>query len=380
MDATQPYAERLAAARQRIEDVYHHRHNGVLPFVIGDVNYWLSGETPALIPGDYFTRPGSMLEYQTGKIRRHLARFADDYVPLLFPWHGRACWPPASAQIVFPEKMDPAVRGAVLSRPEDVGKLGEPDPHKDGLMPRVLETIRYFRAHSDLPISFTDPQGPFTTALTLAGPERLFLWLYEYPQAVHELMDRSTEAFIRWIKAQKEEIGDRSGGGCYPHGIVLPERFGGMWLCDDDCGAISAEHYRQFVVPYLSRIFRAFGGGTMHFCGTAEQQLENFLRIEGLVGINNFCMGNFRQIFRMQELYRDRLVLKVCDFTPLKIRPYYTELLAGLKRHGTILGTFIAPEMALNGGKYEAVSRRGEEVAEEAYACFHELGLGCVTK
>ena len=258
MDATQPYAERLAAARQRIEDVYHHRHNGVLPFVIGDVNYWLSGETPALIPGDYFTRPGSMLEYQTGKIRRHLARFADDYVPLLFPWYGTGVLASGfGSQIVFPEKMDPAVRGAVLSRPEDVGKLGEPDPHKDGLMPRVLETIRYFRAHSDLPISFTDPQGPFTTALTLAGPERLFLWLYEYPQAVHELMDRSTEAFIRWIKAQKEEIGDRSGGGCYPHGIVLPERFGGMWLCDDDCGAISAEHYRQFVVPYLSRIFRA---------------------------------------------------------------------------------------------------------------------------
>jgi len=39
-------------------------------------------------------------------------------------------------------------------------------------MPRVLETIRYFRQHSDLPISFTDPQGPFTTALTLADRRR----------------------------------------------------------------------------------------------------------------------------------------------------------------------------------------------------------------
>ena len=122
---------------------------------------------------------------------------------------------------------------------------------------------------------------------------------------------------------------------------MLPEKFGGVWLCDDDCGAISAEHYRQFVVPYM-RGSSAFGGGTMHFCGTAEQQLENFLHIEGLLGINNFCMGNFRQVFRMQELYRDRLVLKVCDFTPLRIRPYYAELLSGLKRNSTILGTFIA--------------------------------------
>ncbi len=122
-------------------------------------------------------------------------------------------------------------------------------------------------------------------------------------------------------------------------------------------------------------MFRAFGGGTLHFCGSAEHQIENFLGIEGLVGVNNFCMGNFRQIFRMQESYRDRLVLKVCDFTPLRIRDYYTELLGGLKRKGTILGTFIAPEMALNQGKYEAVSRRGEDVAEEAYACFRDLGL-----
>ncbi len=376
MDIAQQYAERLASARQRIEDVYHHRDNGILPFLVSDVNYWLSGDTPALIPDDYFTRPDAMLRYQADKIRRHLERFADDYVPVLLPWYGTGVLASAfGCQVAFQEKMDPAVRGAVITRPEEIKKLAEPDPQRDGLMPRVLQTIRHFRAESDLPLSFTDPQGPFTTALTLVGPERLFLWLYEYPRAVHELMDLCTEAFIRWVKVQKAEIGDRSGEGCFPHGIVLPEKFGGVWLCDDDCGAVSAAHYREFVVPYLSRIFRAFGGGTLHFCGSAEQQMENFLHIDGLVGINNFCMGNFRQIVRMQELYQDRLVLMVCDFTPLKIRAYYRELLSGLKRKGTILATFIAPEMALNGGKYEAVSRRGEEVADEAYACFRELGL-----
>ena len=68
----------------------------------------------------------------------------------------------------------------VISGPEEVRQLSLPDPHKAGLMPRVLETIRYFREHSDFPISFTDPQGPFTTALTLTGPATLFVWLYEY--------------------------------------------------------------------------------------------------------------------------------------------------------------------------------------------------------
>ncbi len=376
MDAAQPYARRIADARQRIEDVYCHRDNGVLPFLVVDVNYWLSGETPELIPDDYFTDPDAMLCYQAGKIEKHLERLADDYVPVLLPWYGTGVLASAfGSQVQFQDKMDPAVRGTLISRPEEVRKLGEPNPQRDGLMPRVLAAIRHFREHGDWPISFTDPQGPFTTALTLVGPERLFFWLYEYPRAVHELMDLCTEAFIQWVKVQKREIGDRSGGGCFPHGIVLPEKFGGVWLCDDDCGAVSPEHYREFVVPYNSRVFQAFGGGTLHFCGSAEHQIENFLRIEGLVGINNFCMGNFRQIFRMQEAYRDRLVLKVCDFTPLRIREYYTELLGGLKRKGTILATFVSPEMALNRGKYEAVSRRGDDVAEEAYACFRDLGI-----
>ena len=131
MDATPPYAERLAAARQRIEDVYNHRQNGVLPLVIGDVNYWLSGETPALIPGDYFTRPGSMLEFQTAKIRRHLERFDDDYVPLLFPWYGtgvlasafgaRSCFPqrwtrPSAARSSAVPKTSPSLASRTRAR------------------------------------------------------------------------------------------------------------------------------------------------------------------------------------------------------------------------------------------------------------------------
>ena len=37
---------------------------------------------------------------------------------------------------------------------------------------RYAERVRCFREHSDFPIPFADPQGPFTTALTLAGPAK----------------------------------------------------------------------------------------------------------------------------------------------------------------------------------------------------------------
>ena len=153
---------RFEQARQRIHDAYSHKDNGELPVLVVDVNYWISGESPQLIPDEYFTDPACMLEYQLAKIRRHQLVFRDDYIPMLMPWYGTVVVPSAiGSRVLFQPGMDPAVEGRVLERPEDIRKLRPPDPLKDGLMPRVLDTIRHFRQHSDLPVMFTDAQGPF---------------------------------------------------------------------------------------------------------------------------------------------------------------------------------------------------------------------------
>jgi uroporphyrinogen-III decarboxylase len=350
--------DRIEQARQRIQDAYRHKNTGEMPVLVMDVNYWISGESPQLIPDDYFTDPACMLEFQLAKIECHQARFQDDYIPVLFPWYGTVVVPSAiGSRVLFQSGMDPAVEGRVLERPEDIRKLRPPDPSTDGLMPRVLETIRYFRQHSDLPVMFTDAQGPLNIALTLCGVENFFVWVYEHPALAHELMDFSTDVLINWIRAQKQFAGQPAGSGAFPHSILLPEGFGGVCISDDDCGLMSAPMYREFVVPYNSRVFRAFGGGTLHFCGSAEHQIDNFLATEGLTGINCFCMGDFRQIRRMQQRFENRLALMVCDFTPLHVESYYSELLADIRSTGTILATYPAAELALEAGKYQVVSR-----------------------
>jgi uroporphyrinogen decarboxylase len=359
--------DRIEQARQRINDAYAHKDTGEMPVLVMDVNYWISGESPQLIPDNYFTDPACMLEYQLAKIRRHEAVFQEDYIPMLFPWHGTVVVPSAlGSRVLFQRGMDPAVEGRVLERPEDIRKLRPPNPLTDGLMPRVLETIRYFRQHSDLPVMFTDAQGPLNIALTLSGVENFFVWVYEHPALVHELMDFTTEVLINWIRLQKQYAGQPTSSGAFPHSILLPEGFGGVCISDDDCGLMSPRMYREFVVPYNSRVFRAFGGGTLHFCGSAEHQIENFLATEGLTGINCFCMGDFHQIRRMQERFDNRLALMVCDFTPLHIEPYYAELLADLRTKGTILATYPAAELALEAGKYQIVSREGGRLAQDA--------------
>src|ERR1035437_96360 len=148
--------DRIEQARQRIHDAYSHKDTGEIPVVVMDVNYWVSGESPQLIPDDYFTNPARMLEFQQAKIDRHLASIQDDYIPVLWPWYGTVVVPSAiGSSLLFQTGMDPAVEGPVLERPEDIRKLQPPNPLTDGLMPRVLETIRYFRHNSDLPAMCT---------------------------------------------------------------------------------------------------------------------------------------------------------------------------------------------------------------------------------
>jgi hypothetical protein len=375
MNLTEKYKSRISDSYEKIKGAFEHQDDGVVPLQVSTVNYWVSGEIPELIPDGYFTNHETMMQYQIKKIESHMERFDDDYIPFLFPWYGTGVLASGfGSKVVFEDKLDPAVKGTLIKTPEDISKLSLPDPTKDGLMPKVLETIRYFCGNSDLPVSFTDPQGPLTTALTLVGPTEFFIWLYEYPKQIHALMDICTEAFIQWIKVQKQVIGPERGRCCFPHGIVLPEELGAVWLNDDDCVAISPEHYKEFAVPYNSRIFKEFGGGTLHFCGSAEHQLESFLEIDGLVGLNNFCMGNFKQIYKMQELFANKIALKVCDFTPLNIQKYYTELIENLKKRGTILASFVSPELALNDdGKYESISRNDDAMAKEVYEVFKDL-------
>lgn len=359
--------DRIEQSRQRIQDAYRHKNTGEMPVLVMDVNYWISGEASHLIPDAYFTDPACMLEFQLAKIHRHLTLFQDDYIPVLFPWYGTVVVPSAiGSRVLFQPGMDPAVEGRVLERPEEIRRLRPPNPLTDGLMPRVLETIRYFRQLSDLPVMFTDAQGPLNIALTLCGVENFFVWVYEHPVLAHELMDFATEVLINWIRLQKQYAGQPASSGAFPHAILLPEGFGGVCISDDDCGLMSARMYREFVVPYNSRVFRAFGGGTLHFCGSAEHQIENFLATEGLTGINCFCMGDFRQIRRMQQMFDNRSVLMVCDFTPLHIDSYYRQLFADTRTKGTILATYPAAELALEDGKYQIVSRDRARLAQDA--------------
>lgn len=376
--AAHDLAARNARALERIGAAYRHEPVDAPPVLIGDVNYWITGEDPSLVPDDYFEPGGyaAMQAFQERKIAAHVAAYDDIYVPFLFPWYGTGVVPSAfGCRILFQRGEEPAVEGPVVTDPEEVARLEPPDPERDGLMPRVLACIDHLRAHSDLPVSFTDNQGPLNIALNLVGLERLIYWMVDEPMVVHELMDLCTSVLIDWVALQKRRAGSPSDGGAFPHTIALPQGVGGVWLSDDDSTVLSPDLYREFVVPCNSRVFRAFGGGTLHYCGNAEHQLENYLATDGLVGVNVWCMGEFGQVFRAQEVFGDRVTLMVCDYTPVEIEPYFRDLFAGLRPRGAIVGTYPSATNALRYGaaRVETVRRDVAAVGREAWQTIARL-------
>jgi hypothetical protein len=135
-------------------------------------------------------------------------------------------------------------------------------------------------------------------------------------------------------------------------------RHGGVWFSDENAVLMSPKSYREFVVPYNSRILRAFGGGALHYCGNATHQAENFLKTEGLLAINTYTLYDLKAFKELKSKLEGRIVVLACDFTPLEYENYFAELLADISFRGLIVASAYSPMVCLlKGGKYEAVRR-----------------------
>jgi hypothetical protein len=120
----------------------------------------------------------------------------------------------------------------------------------------------------------------------------MFYWMYDHPEAVHELMQTVTDALIDWVRVQKHTAGQDTCDDAYVLGTKIPSGLGGVWISDDDSTLLGADLYREFVVPYNSQVLQAFGGGAIHYCGCSNQHIDSFLATEGLRAIQNFNLDN----------------------------------------------------------------------------------------
>ena len=359
-DFRRRFDARLAKVAVKTSDAFAFRDVKQPPFVVNSALYWIFGLDPDTLPDDYVTDPAVMTAYQERTYYDQVKEIDDDFVPYLMPWFGTVVTASAlGCQIEFRPKMDPAAnpRYYPVRTVEDVHRLEIPDPEKAGLMPDVLKCLKYMKSNSFLPVGITDFQGPLTTANQLMGYDKLIYLMYDHPKVMHELMDKVTETLITWVKKQKGVIGEPLTE-CIGDQQVYTGRNAGVWFSDDDAVLMSVKTYREFVVPYNSRILEAFGGGCLHYCGNATHHADSFLATKGLKALNIYNLYNVRSVAELQKKLQDCVVLFVCDFTPVDYEAYFDEMLGALSYRGIVICSQYSPVVGLlKGGKYDAVQR-----------------------
>ena len=363
---------RINHAEAELASAFQFR-NKKAPVVIVDTNYWTFGDLPDEIPSDYYTEPSSAFKYQMDKIERHFTNIPEDvYIPFLHPWYGTGVLASAfGIKLICNLKADPAVDIPQMQYPEELDLLTSPVPGESGAMPIVIKMMDYFLAHSDLPVGFTDCQGPLTTAFQIAGYDKMCYWMYEDPDRIHKFMTLVTDSLIAWVSFQKKYSRQSLTGGSYPLSIKMPEGYGGVWMSDDDSVIISGDLYNEFVRPYNEKFLAAFGGGCIHYCGNSTQNIENYCNTRGLTALNNFNLDDLESAAKIRKALRDKgIVYMACDFVPNdnRMEDYYRELNKAMDGpEGLIVCAYPAPAIALERGKYEALDRDREILSKRVF-------------
>lgn len=165
-----------------------------VPLILQTNSYWLTGHFPKEIPEDIFENPASMLEFQVKGIEEHLNNIEDDYIPYLMPWYGVGVVPNLfGCNIKFFKSDDPACVTYGIKALEDVKEMKIPDFYENALSVKVLETIKYFKEKSFIPVGVTDMQSTLDCVTLIAGYENLFYLKDSY--------QKNTKSFLAPLEA-----------------------------------------------------------------------------------------------------------------------------------------------------------------------------------
>lgn len=252
-----------------------------------------------------------------------------------------AAW--LGCEIVYAENQVPATRPRYTgSRKHELFERGIPDPF-DGIYGQVKAFYEYFleRAKScefhekpvrvALPWAGFSTDGPLTLALDLCGDEILGDMLAD-PDYYHRLMEFIVEATLRRARVWRTYLGVD----------VRPQ---GGWFADDAIQMISADTYREQVLPYHRRLLDGlYGGGPygMHLCGNVQRHLPTIARE---LNVNHFDTGFPIDFAALRDEVGDRVHINggvhidiLLRGTPVEVRREAGRILAsGIMRGGRFI-------------------------------------------
>ncbi|MGB3221388.1 MAG: uroporphyrinogen decarboxylase family protein [Desulforhopalus sp.] len=217
-----------------------------------------------------------------------------------YGWAERGAWE-FGGEITWPDNdryPAPISHQSVITRPEQVQELEDPDPFVAGMNPLVARFNELSRRH-EFPASL--PGGtPTTITSCVLGTSNFLKWTRRYPDAVHAMQRKATD-FI--IKSAEKTIAI--------HGIKNCSVFSGLPLESNQL--ISSEMFRSFCKPYIKEIFTFYrreglDSVMIHLCGNHTLNLSHWKDIP-LPDRTIFSIGHEMDIPKTSEQLGAKYIL-----------------------------------------------------------------------
>jgi uroporphyrinogen-III decarboxylase len=289
------------------------------------------------------------------------------------PWYGVGVVPNLfGCNIKFFKSDDPACVSYGIRALEDVKEMKLPDFYENALSGKVIETIKYFKENSSIPVGVTDMQSTLDCVTLIAGYENLFYWMKDDPATVDFLFEVVNDTLIEWIKLQKQANGEKINSANGLINVRPPDGIG-IWFSDDDAVILSPDLFKRFVSKKYEKLFDTFGSGMVHWCGNANHQIENYLSISPIRAVHNYILGNVDSAVPLQkELSRKKVCLVVGDIIPVEeeLESYLTQIKEKLNPEGLVLQFTIAPSLGIKKGQYTVTERNVLESAQKIVRFF----------
>lgn len=175
--------------------------------------------------------------------RRAIETFPDCiFLPGFWSEFGMCTEPSAfGSRCIFPPNEFPFAE-KVLDSIEGIDTLPVPDPATDGLLPFMLNRLRWARPAIEgmgHKVRFSVSRGPLNVASFLMGTTEFLLALRTDPEPTHRLLRMVTDFLVDWHRLQRE---------------TLPS-IDGMLVLDDIVGFIGEQDFVDFGMPYLRDLF-----------------------------------------------------------------------------------------------------------------------------
>ena len=166
---------------------------------------------------------------------------------------------------------------------DDVHKLTVPDPVNNPYFQQAWKHVEALQQKSQIPLRVINVPSPLVTASLIWDYTSFIEATLCYPDEVHVLMEKVTEATIGYIKEMFKRITNLHGIS-HEFWYVPPEY--GIRVSDDTGALLSPETYREFGVKYNGMIAQEFGGIVVHSCGNVGNVAQAMMEIPGLKGLD----------------------------------------------------------------------------------------------